>query len=111
MGVAGTVTDVTERKKTQDALAQHQAEIEALNVRLKRSISETHHRMKNNLQVISALLDMQELQYGTMDPIAEIARLRRHILALATIHDLLTFQAKRDVEVYDLSVKEAIDRF
>jgi two-component sensor histidine kinase/PAS domain-containing protein len=110
VGVTGTVTDVTERKKAQDALVQHQAEIEALNVRLQRSMSETHHRVKNNLQVISALLDMQEMQHEDVVPISEIVRLRQHIKSLSAIHDLLTFQAKKDAEVYDLSVKEAIDK-
>ncbi len=109
VGVTGTVTDVTERKKAQDALVQHQAEIEALNVRLQRSMSETHHRVKNNLQVVSALLDMQEMQHEEVVPISEIVRLRQHVRSLSTIHDLLTFQAKKDAEVYDLSVKTAIE--
>jgi two-component sensor histidine kinase len=37
-------------------------------------------------------------------------RLRQHVKSLSTIHDLLTFQAKKDAEVYDLSVKEAMEK-
>jgi two-component sensor histidine kinase len=108
--MTGTVNDITTRKRAQDAVAAKQAEIGDLNVRLQRSMSETHHRVKNNLQVISALLDMQEMQYGESVPISEIARVRQHVQALSTIHDLLTFQAKTDAEVFDLSVKDAMEK-
>lgn len=110
LGVTGTANDITARKKTQDALIEHQAVIETLNVRLQRSMRETHHRVKNNLQVVSALLDMQEMQHAETVPVAEIARLRQHIQALSTIHDLLTQQARTDADVSDLSVREAMER-
>jgi two-component sensor histidine kinase len=89
--------------------ARQQAHISALNARLRRAMSETHHRVKNNLQIISALLDMQEMQYETMVPASEIARLRHHVKALANIHELLTQQAKTDAEVYDLSTSVTMD--
>jgi PAS domain S-box-containing protein len=102
--------ELTERRRAQDALIRHQAEIEALNVRLKRSMRETHHRVKNNLQVVSALLDMQEMQYSELVPISVIVRLRQHIMSLSAIHELLTYQAQDDAEVNDLSVKETMDK-
>ena len=110
LGVTGTANDITARKRRRDALVEHQAVIETLNARLQRSMRETHHRVKNNLQVVSALLDMQEMQYADAVPIAEIARLRQHIQALSTIHDLLTYQARTDADVSDLSVREAMER-
>jgi two-component sensor histidine kinase/PAS domain-containing protein len=110
IGVTGAVNDITERKRAQDALAAQQAEISALNTRLQRAMSETHHRVKNNLQVIAALLDMQEMLYRDAVPMSEIVRLRHHVKALSTIHDLLTHQAKNDAEVYDLSVLDAIEQ-
>ncbi len=68
IGVTGTANDITARKRAQDVLAQHQAEIEALNARLQRSMRETHHRVKNNLQVITALVNMQQMQYEDQVP-------------------------------------------
>lgn len=105
IGITGMVNDVTERKQAQDALAQHQAEIEALNVRLQRSMRETHHRVKNNLQIITALVNMQQMQYEDLVPVTELQRLTQHIKALASIHDLLTYQAQTDPEVSNISIK------
>ena len=47
--MTGTVQDITERKKAEEALA---------NIEIARK-KEIHHRIKNNLQVISSLLDLQ----------------------------------------------------
>jgi len=99
----GTSTDIDEPR-------QRMAEIEMLNTRLQRSIRETHHRVKNNLQIISAMLDMQAMQYETVVPVEEITRLRQHVKALATIHDLLTHQARHDTEVYTLPVRAAFQK-
>ena len=110
VGITGTANDITARKSAQDALVEHQAVVETLNVRLQRSMRETHHRVKNNLQVVSALLDMQEMQYEEMVPVSEIARLRQHVQALSTIHDLLTQQARSDFDVTDLSVQAAMEQ-
>jgi PAS domain S-box-containing protein len=107
---SASLRDIGERKSAEEALVSHQREIEALNVRLQRSMRETHHRVKNNLQIISALLDMQEMQYEEVVPISEIAWLRQHIMSLSAIHDLLTYQARDDSEVYDLSVKETMGK-
>lgn len=102
-GAVGAFSDITEQK-------HRQAEIERLNERLRRSMSETHHRVKNNLQVISAMLDMQHMQHEAVVPMAEIDRIRNHIQALSTIHDLLTQQAKTDQENNDLSVQAAMQK-
>jgi PAS domain S-box-containing protein len=110
IGITGTVNDITERKKVQDSLTAHQAEIESLNVRLQRSMRETHHRVKNNLQVITALVNLQEIQYEENIPVAEMTRLMQHIRSLASIHDLLTHQAQTDAEVSEVTVRDVMDK-
>ena len=50
------------------ALQRNQAKIEDLNARLQRAMTETHHRVKNNLQVVAAMIDMQMMEYGDTIP-------------------------------------------
>src|SRR5579871_841474 len=63
IGAATIVRDITERKHIERELQQKHAEIESLNVRLRRAMIETHHRVKNNLQVVGAMIDMQMLEH------------------------------------------------
>ena len=63
VGAATIVRDITERKRIEREIQQKHAEVEALNARLRRAMIETHHRVKNNLQVISAMIEMQMLEH------------------------------------------------
>lgn len=92
IGAATIVRDITERRRTERELQRRQTEVEALNMRLKRAMQETHHRVKNNLQIVSAMIDMQSMEHREAQsvPIQEFDRLSRHIRTLAAVHDLLT---------------------
>jgi two-component sensor histidine kinase len=78
----GTVLDITERKQA-EALLREGLEVKEMLLR------EVHHRVKNNLQVVSSLLAMQS--DGLVDPVplaalqASITRLH----AMALIHERL----------------------
>ena len=91
-------------------VAERTAEIVALNQRLRRSMSETHHRVKNNLQVISALVDLQRMEETEFVPMREMERLGQHIRSLAVIHDLLTHQAKTDDRVAELDMRNTVEK-
>jgi two-component sensor histidine kinase len=67
---------------------------ELLNVRLRRAMQESHHRIKNNLQVISALVELQIGEIGTITSDEHLHRIIQHIRILASIHDLLTQQVQ-----------------
>ncbi|MCW3051949.1 MAG: luxQ 5 [Chthonomonadales bacterium] len=103
VGASTIARDLSER-------LQHLREIEALNVRLKRSIQETHHRVKNNLQVISALADLQMEENESMVPATALARIGQHTRNLAAVHDLLTQEAKADAHTDSISTKAALER-
>ena len=92
VGAATIVRDVTESKRIQRELEQRQAEIEVLNQRLTRAMQETHHRVKNNLQIVGAIIDMQFLEHrhSRTLPIEELQRLSHHIQTLSVVHNLLT---------------------
>ncbi len=86
-GFAKIARDLTERK-------QHQEEIERLNGSLRRTVSETHHRVKNNLQMLAALIEMQVMDHPESAP-PELMRLGQHVRGLAVVHDLLTVGSRR----------------
>jgi len=81
-GFAVMVTDISHRKTLEDSLQRSIAERDTL-------LQEVHHRVKNNLQVISSLINMQLRQLG--DPVgkAALAECQRRVLAIALVHEKL----------------------
>jgi two-component system, sensor histidine kinase PdtaS len=87
-----------------------QAHIEALNERLQRAMTETHHRVKNNLQVIAAMIDLQVLEGKETLSLDDFKRLGLHVRMLASLHDLLTNHARDDAQVSHVSAKAMIGK-
>lgn len=111
MGAATIVRDITERKRIERELQQKHAEVDALNERLRRAMTETHHRVKNNLQVIAAMIEMQMLEHiaEKVVPLEDYRQLKAHIHTLAIIHDLLSASVKEDEDAQRVSVKDVLD--
>lgn len=107
-GYVKILRDFTDRKEAEERAKRHQQQIEALNFRLQRSMAETHHRVKNNLQVITALLDMRIMEGGDSVPMAELKRLRLHIRALASIHELLSQVIQTESNASEISSEAMI---
>ncbi len=101
--VIGTTLDISEQKKAQ-------AEISDLNLRLQRAVAETHHRVKNNLQMLSALVGLQQADDRELVPASSLIRIDQHIHALATLHDLLTLESKVSADQDAVSLKSALER-
>ncbi len=75
------------------------AQIQSLNEDLKRSMAETHHRVKNNLQVVSALLEMQMDDVPDAVPRVAVHESLQQIKTIAIVHDLLSHnQAPGEVD-------------
>ena len=104
------IEDISARKAAEDALKRSREELETLNVRLKRAMAETHHRVKNNLQVISALVELQMQDGEEFVPASALARVGQHTRALALLHDLLTSEAKGDAEMDTVSARAALNK-
>ena len=87
-----------------------QTQIEELNVQLRDAMTEIHHRVKNNLQVIAAMLDIQMMEYEESMPISEARRLAEQIRTLSIVHDILTQQVQQDNPNANISVQSVFDR-
>jgi PAS domain S-box-containing protein len=106
VGGVVAMTDITEQVRVEESLRNHQTHIETLNARLLRSLRETHHRVKNNLQVIAALVEVQD-EYALTPA---LQRIKHHAHALASIHDMLTQQVKEDAELTQVPVADVMAR-
>ena len=95
--------ELEERREAEQRIA-------ALNVRLQRAMRETHHRVKNNLQVISALVDMQTFGADETVPASELQRVGQIARTLASLHDLLTGSIKEHEERDVVSVKALLEK-
>jgi len=103
--------EIARRERATEDLARHQLQIEALNDRLRRSMTETHHRVKNSLQMIAAMVDMQLMRGATSLPAADIKQLGIHVRTLAAVHDLLTQESKEgDGQAHFLSAFSLLEQ-
>jgi len=82
LGIVFQTIDVTERKRAEDEIKAALKEKEAL-------LQETHHRVKNNLQVVSSLLSMQARAAKDEDTVDILTESRNRIDAMALIHTQL----------------------
>jgi len=81
-GIALVRSDITERKRAEEHIKASLAEKEVL-------LKEIHHRVRNNLQVISSMLSLQAniaTDAGVLDVLRES---QRRVCVMARIHDSL----------------------
>jgi len=79
--LVGAHTDITARKEAEEALRANLAEKEVL-------LREVHHRVKNNLNVISSLLSLQSSSIGSPEEAVEAFRNSAdRVMAMALVHE------------------------
>lgn len=80
--VLAAVIDITQRKRSEDMLRASLAEKETL-------LREIHHRVKNNMQVISSLLNMQQSSIDDARYRALLEECQTRVRTMALIHEKL----------------------
>jgi two-component sensor histidine kinase len=78
----GILQDITERKLAEERLRTSLQEKEVL-------LREIHHRVKNNLQVVSSLLSLQAMQTPSAEASSALMESCRRIQVMADIHNRL----------------------
>ncbi len=100
----GFFTDITKRKQAEEQIRASLGEKESL-------LKEVHHRVKNNLQIIASLLNLQS-SYVTDQHIVEIFRMaEERVKSIARVHESLYRSpdlAKIDFGVYMREMAEEL---
>ncbi len=69
-----------------DSILRDEAELEDIVHQKEVLLREVHHRVKNNLQLIASIMNMQSRQARTPEARGMIKRLQERVMSLATIH-------------------------
>lgn len=77
--------------------------------RLEVVVRETNHRVKNNLQVVAALLEMELTESQDERARESLAGIMRQVQGMAAVHDLLSRQNAGDVVATDQLLRRVVE--
>lgn len=104
MGAIAGMIDITDRKEAEDIIKASLKEKETL-------LHEIHHRVKNNMQVISSLLDLQSKTVKNKEAKAVLLESQSRIYMMAAVHETLHDSdslSKMDLQNYLSKVTPAV---
>jgi len=98
LGYHGTIRDVTHRVESERAMRKSLAEKETL-------LKEIHHRVKNNMQIVTSLLHLQSQFITDPDLLARLKESQDRIQAMALVHEKI-YQSK---DLHRIDFKDYIE--
>lgn len=103
VGIWAIVRDITERKRAEAQIESALREKEVL-------LKEIHHRVKNNLQVVSGLLDLQAREIADPAARALLGDSSARVRAMALVHELLYGAADLSSVAFDAFLDRLISQ-
>ncbi len=103
------MNDATHEKLVEVERLRVSQQIQSLNERLQLSVVETHHRVKNSLQNVLSLLNLQ-LRKDSPISEEEIRKLGTHIQGIASLHEVLVEQAKEEGDTSHVGLDQVCSR-
>ena len=101
VGSVYVATDISERKKADELVIKSLREKEIL-------LSEIHHRVKNNLAVISGILHLQVFESDNEQVISALKESQTRIQSISLVHEMLYHSETLSFINYRQYVKELI---
>jgi PAS domain S-box-containing protein len=86
-----SILDITRRKQSEDELRASLKEKEVL-------LKEVHHRVKNNMQVISSLVSLQSDKISDVDMLERLRETENRVKSMALVHESL-YQSENLAEI------------
>lgn len=87
--VLAAIVDITERQRAVDQLQEHTRALAASVRERDVLLQEVHHRVKNNLQLITSLINMQARKIGAGESRTALTECKRRVEAIGLIHEKL----------------------
>lgn len=87
--VLGLITDITDKENQHIQLKQKKDELEREKEKNQTLLKEVHHRVKNNLQVVSSLLSLQMMRFDEPEIHKAFNNCKYRIAAMANVHEIL----------------------
>lgn len=107
--ILSSVVDITARKRAEEILAAQRDDLDRKNREREVLLKEVYHRVKNNLQVISSLLNLQAGQITDKRARELLEESRNRVYSIALVHEQLyqsTDLARVNFSVY---LQELVD--
>ncbi len=89
LGGFGITQDITERKQWEQELRERERRLRASLAEKEVLLKEIHHRVKNNMQVISSLVNLQADQLQDADMRAIFQDVTHRVRSMAMVHEKL----------------------